>query len=1237
MAAAVFTKAAGSGIYWSVDETTIHPFGFLASASTAPSLSLAQIWLDSNGVFFAVSGPFPSANLALFEQQLRTWLATHNAPTAGQRILWVTMSADSSTVASVLPLAVEPGVSPATLAASVTFDFAGYLVDVQSATLAPSPTGDALVLQGAIVFSADSGVPATYPVIGQRASIAVAGDQAGSLSFAIDLPHDGSDGHPTDFERLSIGIRYGWASDDVEVDYLHLPTIAQPAGTTRLWATLQPLDVPAAPGSRFSFLPIGMASATPVPSFESTYVTPEGRAVSLTPTMGSDALARSGGLVFGVQPIRADGAADAPSRHYLTLDGDYTMTVDGLATPDPGQSRLLCGLTTLEQVQGIMPAALRFTPGPAFSPAPATPLTSVATTAWLAVGGPAGATYRVQPDAAPFYTAVGSGNFLAPVDIVVATLPAATPTVAVQTLPMLGYAGLDAAMQQVAIKVERTMLAATRAGIVASTPDIKPDPAPPAWGLTPQGLTVGFETDTYRDWAWMGLANVAGVTQPDIAFDKVTAPLQQAVQNAGPFVVMADPAKVKEAAQVIYQLTAAQVTELQTETPPCFGTLSVADWAALTALTPTKPGYEADFVQVMKALPWAVTADQLDVLLRVAGQLQALIDGWTFDLAPHTWPPAPADETIDDQPETRQGIMVLKLDQTLSLRSWIDQLPASSWLDAAIIPNGTIDDTRQVFLDAIAIAEARRAAAPDPSKSPYAHFLDHVLIDQTWTGMLMLNAAVPLDTLPPDLQAIRAGIVPELFYAHHIGFERSLVNVGADNQLALSPDRMFGVIDYEDPQDLVLDADSSADFQFKVLQLTIGFERSKVASFVGRIELFINHLFGATTRKYPTTVGNNLILNGLMVSEVGDDGTPRTGYRFGSDEDNVYQLIGSALQTVSIEHTALSQNSALSSSSQIVTDFTLGGGLMFQPAPGFDMFSYGPPPPPPPPNPAPPPEYAGEVIETPFGTATVVGRFDVNEVAPARSAAPPLVDADPAPDSQLDFIKLVVRMTYDLHSRQTTFALLSDDATFDTARSTARRDGLAGRFPAVPLRFVKGSGLTPQSLGYDPASCGVQQAKLDGDWYAIEYQLPLGTLGALGGNVTITLTILAAWGVDATADVAPVFLGVRLPGAGITSFELALQGILKLGFGAIQFDTYTAEDGGLGYLLRLRNFGLHVLGQSFPKGAINVLISGAPQATGPGKLGWFAGYVEPDAPPAAATINRRRRLAIRPAPVPHRS
>lgn len=1224
-----FNIVPGTGLYLSAGTAEARPFGFLATVAVGPTALLADLWLDSAGVFFSLSAPLKDAeSAALLEVMLREWLVADGWPTAGQRMLWIDFVTENGAVtfeATTLAVQTGGGAGPVPVAHPVSLDFQGYRVEITAgAMLSAGPAGDTLRITGLSAFCAESSIPVAYPVGQSLVTVPVGGDNAGALVFAIDLTDR------TDFFALGIGVRYGWRVGAIGVAYHHVPTITQPSAPIRLWAIIHPLAIDDPKASRLSFIAPAPAAET-APALVSSYLTPEGWAVTLTPT--GNGPTRAGGLAFARQPLLATGdVQDDPCRHYLSLDGDYLPSVPAAAGAGTGAPiRILCGLGALEYVAAKAGAPLSFAIMPAF--ASPTGLSAAATTAWLAASAEA-VDYFAQPDSAPFY-AVGQDPYLGFLEMAAAILPAGQAW-----LPMIGHAGFDAASPPAeTVTVEADIVGPARRAVVAALGTLPPPITTVAEALTPQGLAVGLDPTDAAHWAWLAIASLTATTTPEIAFVEVARAFQQAAQSPGVFMALANADTVMASASIGYCLTAAQLAYLRAHPPSCFVGY---DFDALTPLVgvsfPDEAAFNAKIPQppANPPTPPEIIAQRIDLLHRIAGVMAATVDDWQFRFGPRTWPPAPGGETSDGVAETRQSVMIVKLDTLLSIREWLDRPASWAWQAAATLPGESIAATVAILKDSIALAEQRYAA--NPKGSPYAHLLNAVIDDPAWVGMIVINCETPIEDLPGGLEAIAAGIKPELFYAHHLGFEPGLVAV-TGGKLKFAAAKIFGAIDYRDEVELMLDATDPADFAFKARQLTVGFERSSVASFTGSVALFVNRLFGATARKYPTDQGNVLPLDGIMVRQIGDDGRAHIGYRFRSSGGNDYQLVGSALATVACDAVVLTQSTAPGSFGDVITEFQLSGGMRFVPAPEFDMFSYGPVIAPAPPAPPQVMGIAPETLETPFGTGVLIGTFGDDEAVERLHDPDPGPGGDPLPPAgRLAFDKLVVQMRFDPGGGKNapSFSLVIDDVAFDPKASSPRPNGLAARFPAVPRRFVYAAaeGPTPAGRGYIGADCGVRQHAIVAPWYGLEYELGLGTLGAIGGGAPITIRIVAAWSVAPDGGDAPLFFGVMLPGASAGSFGIDLQGVIKLGFAGIQFITYPAkaanpaDPDGLGYAMRLRDFGLHILGKQFPSGHIDVMLAGDPASARPASIGWYAGYQSADTP-AAKGGNRRRALAVR--------
>jgi hypothetical protein len=393
---------------------------------------------------------------------------------------------------------------------------------------------------------------------------------------------------------------------------------------------------------------------------------------------------------------------------------------------------------------------------------------------------------------------------------------------------------------------------------------------------------------------------------------------------------------------------------------------------------------------------------------------------------------------------------------------------------------------------------------------------------------------------------------------------------------------VFGLIDYQDPTDLLLGA--TVPFAFKTLALTAIFSNSSLTGFHASVELMTNRLFGSTLTKVQPERGNNLVLAGSYHLV---DGAP--AYAFVLTGANRYAVASSMLGSVEVLAVQLQTLQDTPGSREYLTRFSLSGNLRFLDLPDFDPYCYG----------------------------TALG---------ANSAS--------ASDSKLRFNGLAVDMRYDLDSPdQASFSAHETGLAFDLGNSLARPQSLAARFP-LTLSGIVGFGAdadegnTPESLSFVSIAAPLQQQAMAPPWYGLVYTLQLGTLGALAGSVGLSIRLIAAFA-PGQSGTRPAYIGLELPNARSMGLNLPLQGVLKLGFRSFEMQSYPHKDdpSQRGYLLRLHRFALSVLGLSFPPGNTDVLLFGDTDASGKVVLGWYAAYAQDPKDANKAASQRHRHPA----------
>jgi hypothetical protein len=156
---------------------------------------------------------------------------------------------------------------------------------------------------------------------------------------------------------------------------------------------------------------------------------------------------------------------------------------------------------------------------------------------------------------------------------------------------------------------------------------------------------------------------------------------------------------------------------------------------------------------------------------------------------------------------------------------------------------------------------------------------------------------------------------------------------------------------------------------------------------------------------------------------------------------------------------------------------------------------------------------------------------------------------------------------------------------------------------------------TPADLGYVSVTAPLEQSVLTQPWYGLDCVVELGSLGALAGSKALALQVLIAWSPGAAGGDPVVYLGVRLPGAkGVLGVNLPLQGVVTMGFRAVEFLVAEEHQQPRSYTLRLRDFALRLLGLTFPPGNNDVVLFGNPDQSGDSKVGWYLAYASASDP-----------------------
>jgi hypothetical protein len=541
------------------------------------------------------------------------------------------------------------------------------------------------------------------------------------------------------------------------------------------------------------------------------------------------------------------------------------------------------------------------------------------------------------------------------------------------------------------------------------------------------------------------------------------------------------------------------------------------------------------------------------------------IGGFTFD-----WRPVAPAAGRADAPTL---LLVAKFTTTMSLPDLFAS--PSNWR------GGTSGD----FLDAAGVAAAQAAfatalatakqhqqedqAASKPS-GLFSDFLNRIC-DPAWTGILLLNAPVDGKTLPAGIQVMLAGLQAPLV-AHHVAVDVTELQATTGAPSQPGPSSIAAVIAYEDlaPTPVPL----TQAFAFRTRRLEVAIAGSTVTSVVAEVGATLNQLFHRPVRltdAVPPATGTAPLPNTVILQGVYQDqgGVPSvsfvlpTPHLFAFVRDapvqpggelnlvlDKFQMTGARLLPQA--SAGVASGAGTQRSAQIVFD----GQLWFVADPfgvGLDLFAYG----------TPGADGAGLTVSN-------IG------------------------------IELTYSVTADGQPTGEPATFAADWSRVQaTESSSAERPGSLLR--GLPLKLsgflASEKGLDPTRLGGQPVHCPDIADKVTvSPCFALQFDLLIGSLGALGASVSLTAGLALGWGPRSTIpDADGAMLTIRLPGASAGYQELTIQGLIKLVFGdaTLMKIAYTPPSGGAAepvFALLFSNVALSVLGIKLPPKVVSNLV-----------------------------------------------
>jgi hypothetical protein len=1022
--------------------------------------------------------------------------------------------------------------------------------------------------------------------LGPQLTLPLTGALAGCLQFTLPLQFDPAQS-VDNLADLDIGLRYFYAltfatndetsgDDDFFLGTMRYPVFSQ---ELTLYANLDPVAAlnPARTYFAFNGADAGQTAAGAAPAVTTYYSGTLGDPFSLLPLSASAASSPGtfAALVFAVNPQASVPSTSDP--YYLVPRGDFA-----LQSSRSGAVEMMCGLSGVEYMSlslneaGQQQNLISFFPGQdafacGFQPGQppgavnlkpaAAPLTAFATVTAQA----AALDYFAQPDQSVLYNYDTTGlmpltppgaqavTALAAVPVQAATLN--WPPTTAPVFPLLPYAGLSgqnlAAYQQLESQIVNP---ARRQALAAAPPQARPhltDTPVSPFNTTPQGLLADY-TSNEIILAQMTLPQSGAQTPAQLRLENVTNELLGAFQSSKMFLVVSDPSKLTGVLQTQY--------------------------------------------------------DQI-----ILGQDPK--EAWQFDLDPAQW-------------QANGTIGIIKF-YDMSIADLLSQ--TSAWANGDFFNHGSAATAASTIQTIIANA--------DPSDSDFAAFFNAVN-NPNWNGILWLNVRAPLNELPSELAGLAVGIDQSRFRAHHVGINASKINAPATpGPITIAPSSIFGLIHYQAPTPLQPGQD---DYQFQVEQLKVLFLNSVVAGFSSVIDLQINTLFGE-----PATLANTVdnvvklygvyqkhvvngqtqesylfqtqsgqaatfdmqskVLNAVQLTKgqfvtaaarqqtwsIAPQGAVRAnntatltttaphdinagdtvviaGVTDASFDGTFVVLTVPSSTTATYEQTGLpdgTSGNGTASTTQVDSQFVFWGLLDFQALPNFDLFSFG-------------------------------------------------READASAPAGLNFSNLAIEMSFDplANPPAPAFNFNAGQLTFDLAASVARQASFYNHFPLTISNFTQGAqGAKPEDGGFMSVQSPLTQSSLQTPWFALNFNLNLGSPGALAAQAGFIATLQAAWSPNQSQGAGyQVFTGLKLPGSSGAKRAISIEGLFQITFKTLALIAQASS-----YILVLYNIGFKFLSFTFPPtGQVNFVLFGDPNnpsGSGNASLGWYAAYAKPEA------------------------
>jgi hypothetical protein len=475
----------------------------------------------------------------------------------------------------------------------------------------------------------------------------------------------------------------------------------------------------------------------------------------------------------------------------------------------------------------------------------------------------------------------------------------------------------------------------------------------------------------------------------------------------------------------------------------------------------------------------------------VAGELD--VGGFSFDWAP-----------LDKSPST---MLIAKFNSKISLRD-LFALP-QRWRDSDKLVT-KVSDAQAVFNAAMKTAEDSKKA----NLTLFDDFLDRIAGDPNWTGLVVFQAPVDGNAMPPTLQILIAGMNQPL-RAHHIAVDVTALSSEGGVPQDVGPSSVAGVISYDAPAQ----AAPAGDYGFYTQSLKVGIFGSAVTSFNAEVGITANTLFGRAVALRPLTgdptLANTFLLKGIYhviatVPTVTFQLPAARVFDFVVDPGAGGGTISRVIERFEIDSAGIMPQATTTSGDDTIhlTQITLSGQLWFAVNPfnaPVDLFSYG--------------------LEDGAGLALNNFGLEMTFVLDKNG------QRENPPTFEVDYSRLAVA---------------------DTFRSL-RPGGMVGGLPfKLKGILANDEGLDVTKLGGKPVQVlQIASQQTSKPHFALQFELIIGSLGELSGvHAGLTAEMRLGWGpLDTTPDADGALVTIQLPGASAGFSNFNIQGMLQMVFG----------------------------------------------------------------------------------------